>query len=221
MKKTMNGIEFREYFKQIESYFALKREQILLLSPEEFQLVDRFFQENVPVELILRGIDRFFEKKKKSRRKSRRPVFLTHVQTDIEEIIHDYNRKGIGSHLASGPTETEFVQEKLTIILHRLEKVSGNAKTPASKATEKIRPLLERAKEETMEEIETELEAISKVANNEIFDTLDPEIERKVEERIRTILEQTDHSISKDIENRFKTDTALEMLGFPVISLYT
>lgn len=220
LKKTMSDTEFQEYFKQIESYFALKREQVFLLSPEEFEVVDHFFRRNVPVELVLRGIDRFFEKKKKSRRKSRRPVFLTHVQSDIEEIVGDYSRKGVGSHLASGPTETEFVLERLTTILRRLEKVTGNAKIPASKAAEKISPLLERAKMETMEVIETELEAISTVANNEIFDTLDPDIEQKVAERIRTILEQTGHSISEDIQERFKTDTTLEMLGVPVISLY-
>lgn len=217
----MSDTEFRKYFNQIESYFALKREQVLLLSPEEFQVVDHFFQEKVPVELVLRGIDRFFEKKKKSRRKSKRPVFLTHIQTDIEEIVTDYSRKGIGSHMVSSPTETEFILEKLTAILNRLEKVTGNVKIPASKAAEKIRPLLKRAKEETMEKIENELEAISAVAKNEIFDTLDPEIGQKVEQRVRTILAQTGHAVSEDIQERFKTDTTFEMLGFPVISLYT
>ncbi len=199
----------------------MKREQLLLLSPEEFQVVDHFFQEKVPVELILRGIDRFFEKKKKSRRKSRRTVFLTHIQTDIEEIVGDYRRKGIGSHLASGPTETEFIREKLSTILKRLQNVNGNAKAPAASAAKEIAPLLERAENETMEEIEAALETISAVAKNEIFDTLDPDIERKVEERIRTIMEQAGHSISEEIQERFKTDTTFEMLGFPVISLYT
>ncbi|MCK5878455.1 MAG: hypothetical protein KAH24_01655 [Holophagae bacterium] len=217
----MSDVEFREYFNQIESYFALKREQVLLLSPEEFQVVEHFFQEKVPIELVLRAIDRFFEKKKKSRRKSKRPVFLTHIQADIEEIVTDYSRKGIGSHLAFSPTETEFVVERLTAVLNRLEKVSGNAKVPASKAAEKLHPLLERAKKETMEEIEKELEAIWTVAKKEIFDTLDPEIGQKVEQRVRTILEQTGHSVSEDIQKRFKTDTTFEMLGFPVISLYT
>jgi len=217
----MSDVEFREYFNQIESYFALKREQVLLLSPEEFQVVEHFFQEKVPIELVLRAIDRFFEKKKKSRRKSKRPVFLTHIQADIEEIVTDYSRKGIGSHLAFSPTETEFVVERLTAIMNRLEKVSGNAKVPASKAAEKLHPLLERAKKETMEEIEKELEAIWTVAKKEIFDTLDPEIGQKVEQRVRTILEQTGHSVSEDIQERFKTDTTFEMLGFPVISLYT
>ena len=217
----MSDAEFREYFNQIESYFALKREQVLLLSPEEFQVVEHFFQEKVPAELVLRAIDRFFEKKKKSRRKSKRPVFLTHIQADIEEIVTDYSRKGIGSHLAFSSTETEFVVERLTAILNRLEKVSGNAKVSASKAAEKLHPLLERAKKETMEEIEKELEAIWTVAKKEIFDTLDPEIGQKVEQRVRTILEQTGHSVSEDIQERFKTDTTFEMLGFPVISLYT
>ncbi len=216
----MNASEFQKYFKQIESYFALKREQVLLLSPEEFEIVDHFFQKKVPVELVLRGIDRFFDKKKRSRRKSRRPVFLTHVRADIEEIVSDYNRKGIGSHLVSGPTETEFVLDRLTTILNRLNKVTGTARAPALRAADKINPLMERVKEETMEAIETELEAISRVANNEIFDTLDPDIEQKVAERIRTILEQTGHTVSEEIQERFKTDTTLEILGFPVLSLY-
>ncbi|NOZ13460.1 MAG: hypothetical protein GXO69_07405 [Acidobacteria bacterium] len=217
----MSDTEFREYFTRIESYFALKREQLLLLSPEEFRIVEDFFQQGVPVELILRGIDRFFEKKKKRRRKSRRTVFLTHIQQDIEEIAGDYKRKGIGSHLVSGPTETEFVLEKLNGILEKLKNTGEKTKPAAEHAETKIRPLLDRARQETMEEIEKELESIYSVAKNEIFATLDPEIEQKVEERIRTILEQTGHNISPEIRERFKTETTLEMLGFPVISIYT
>ncbi len=217
----MSDTDFRKYFSRVESYFALKREQILLLSPEEFELVEQFYRKNVPVKLILRGIDRFFEKKKKNRRKRRRPVFLTHVQADIEEVIADYSRKGIGSHIANAPTETEFIRERLNTLISRLNTVSGPAKKIAVKAAAEISPLLERAKEEPMEEIETALEAISSFAKKEIFDTLDPEIEQKVNEKMQIILSQTGHSISKEIEARFKTDTTFEMLGFPVISLYT
>ncbi len=217
----MNDIEFREYFTRIESYFALKREQLLLLSPEEFQIVEYFFQQEIPVELVLRGIDRFFEKKKKRKRKTRRTVFLTHIQQDIEEIAGDYKRKGIGSHLAAGPTETEFILDKLHEILEKLNKVNANIKPVAKHAETEIRPLLKRAREETMEEIEKELERIYSVAKNDIFATLNPEIEQKVEERIQTILEQTGHDISPDIRERFKTETTLEILGFPVISIYS
>ena len=124
--------------------------------------------------VLFRAIDRFFEKKKKSRRKSKRPVFLTHIQADIEEIVTDYSRKGIGSHLAFSPTETEFVVERLTAIMNRLEKVSGNAKVPASKAAEKLHEILEKSIAEMSQEDKKNMGDVEPQINAQIKRVINP-----------------------------------------------
>lgn len=217
----MNNAEFRAYFDRIESYFAVKRQQVLLLSPEEYELVEKWFVDQVPVELVIRGIDRFFEKKKKSTRKSHRQVFLTHVAAEVEDIVADYNKKGVGSYLATGPTETQFIVEKLNAIMFQLERVDNRVQALAKDTLQQIAPLLAIAEEETFQEIESRLECIADVAKDKIFDTLDPELERQIEDRIQTILDQSGHPIADSIKERFRIETLLEILKFPALTLYS
>ena len=75
----MDEVVFKKYFSDIESYFALKREQILLLSPEEYTVIRDYFEKGIELKIIFKGIDIFFDKKKKLKRNIQRTYFLTHI----------------------------------------------------------------------------------------------------------------------------------------------
>jgi hypothetical protein len=53
-----------EYFRVIEDYFLQKRGNPMLLSPKEWVLIREWQEAGIPQEVVLRGIDRAFEKKK-------------------------------------------------------------------------------------------------------------------------------------------------------------
>ncbi|HSE43521.1 MAG TPA: hypothetical protein VLH08_22365 [Acidobacteriota bacterium] len=53
-----------EYFRVIEEYFLQKRGNPMLLSPKEWVLIREWQEAGIPQEVVLRGIDRAFEKKK-------------------------------------------------------------------------------------------------------------------------------------------------------------
>jgi len=216
----MSDAEFRAYFNRIESYFALKRGQALLLSPEEFQVVEALYHREVPLPVVLRGIDRFFEKRKKRRRASRRQVFLTHVVDDIEEVAADFARKGVGAHRVSGPTETEFIRERLDAIRSALAAVAEPFEALAAEVIERIDGLHEAAESRTMDEIEGELEQLAALAQGQIFDRLDPEITRRVDAEIADLQRRTGRSIEPEILERFRTERVLDLVGFPAITLY-
>lgn len=217
----MTDAEFRGFFNRVESYFALKRGQAAMLSPEEFELVEDLYQRKIQLELVLRGIDRFFEKKKKARRKStRRTVFLTHVMEDIEEVVTDAARKGVGSHIASGPTETEFMEERLDDLLSSLKDTAPDIRAIADEAAGKLRALKERADELTMDDMESELETVYQFSRNQISDKLNPETMEAVEAEVEELAARAGRDITPDILERFKEERLLAALHFPVITLF-
>ncbi len=221
MKKTMTEDEFRAYFNRVESYFALKRKQAIMLSPEEFELVEDLYKRGVRLELVLRGIDRFFEKKKKSTRKAgRRPVFLTHVLDDIESVVADYDRKGVGSHLAAGPTETEFMVERLNNLLHALQHTDPTVQPIADQVSERITVLRNSADSLTMDEMEAELESVFQFSRKQISDKLNPETVKAVQDEVEELSRRAGSNIAADILARFQEERLLDALQFPVITLF-
>ncbi len=53
-----------EYFRVIEDHFLQKRGNPMLLSPKEWVLIREWYEASIPAEVVIRGIDRAFEKKK-------------------------------------------------------------------------------------------------------------------------------------------------------------
>lgn len=53
-----------EYFQSIESCFLLHRGSPLLLSPSDYRVARRWHQEGVPLDLVLRTLDEYFERRR-------------------------------------------------------------------------------------------------------------------------------------------------------------
>lgn len=215
-----NEIPFNEYFDSIESYFALKRDKVLMLSPEEFEVVEEFYNSNVQLKLVLKGIDLFFEKKKKSKRRTKRPYFLTHVKGEVETVVKDFAKKGVGSYYAEGPTETEFINEKVNELIERVNNSKNLPELLINTVTNKLKYMLELSDSKNMEEIERDLEEISMFAREKIFDILNNEAKIEIEEEIETLAEKAGKKIPVDVIERFKMELIFSKFEFPVISLF-
>ncbi|HJZ13095.1 MAG TPA: hypothetical protein VJ521_13145 [Acidobacteriota bacterium] len=63
-------IEEEEYFRVIEDYFLQKRGNPMLLSPKEWALISEWHALGIPREVVLRGIDRAFERREEEERSS-------------------------------------------------------------------------------------------------------------------------------------------------------
>ncbi len=214
---------FEEYFNKIETYFALKRDRAILLSPEEFEVVEHFYNEGAPLRVVFKGIDRFFEKKKKRKRKTNRIYFLTHIKDNIEEVWQDYKRKGTGSYLVSGESEKEFIEERVDEIVGMLENTHNALKALCLEVKDRLKGLKERADKLTLEEAESEMESILEFATNSIFDILNSElieVKEEVEEEINSLIKKLGKQVSPEVIDRFRKQVVFEKLNFPEISLF-
>jgi hypothetical protein len=65
---AMEGFNYFNYFTEIEEYFWRKRGAHLLVSPLDWAIVETWQKAGVPLEAVLKGIDRAFESWQRSRR---------------------------------------------------------------------------------------------------------------------------------------------------------
>lgn len=66
----MSGFNYFNYFTEIEEYFWRKRGAHLLVSPLDWAIVETWQKTGIPLNVVLRGIDRAFESYARSRRGS-------------------------------------------------------------------------------------------------------------------------------------------------------
>src|SRR5579863_6752139 len=66
----MPGLNYFNYFTEIEEHFWRKRGAHLLVSPLDWAILETWQKSEIPLEAVLRGIDRAFESYSRSRRGS-------------------------------------------------------------------------------------------------------------------------------------------------------
>lgn len=70
----MDGWNYFNYFTEIEEYFWKKRGAHLLVSPLDWAIMEAWQRAGVPLDAVLKGIDRAFESYQRSRRGAGKPL---------------------------------------------------------------------------------------------------------------------------------------------------
>ena len=70
----MDRWNYFNYFTEIEEYFWKKRGAHLLVSPLDWAIMEAWQKAGVPLEAVLKGIDRAFESYQRSRRGAGKPA---------------------------------------------------------------------------------------------------------------------------------------------------
>jgi len=89
------------YFTEIEEYFWKKRGTALLLSTLDWALIDTWKEARIPLEAVLKGIDRAFEKHDARRRKTRKVNSLAYCQQEVLAAVEEKQRAML-PHPSSG-----------------------------------------------------------------------------------------------------------------------
>lgn len=122
----MNGEE--DYFRLIEEYFLQRRGNPVLLNPKEWALIREWYEKNIPQEVILRAIDRGFEKKEDDDKTSLSlRYFKRLVKSEHKRYLKSMEGK-IPIQVETAP-DTRSVQEFLTLLLDTLHNSSDKART--------------------------------------------------------------------------------------------
>ena len=90
------------YFTEIEEYFWKKRATSLLLSTLDWALIDSWKEAQIPLDAVLKGIDRAFEKYDARRHKMRKVNSLAYCQQAVLEAAQEQQRVTLQHSSAGG-----------------------------------------------------------------------------------------------------------------------
>ncbi len=122
-------IEEEEYFRMIEEHFLQKRGNPMLLNPKEWSLIHEWYDQSIPEQVILRAIDRAFEKKLEDRL----PLSLRYAGRLVKSEHKKYVKSLEGKEQTKEP-EARNVGEYLERLAENLEKSSLQAKKSENRA---------------------------------------------------------------------------------------
>ena len=112
----MDSWNYFNYFTEIEEYFWKKRGAHLLVSPLDWAIMEAWQKAGVPLEAVLKGIDRAFESYGRSRRGAGKPLKSIAYCTDaVLEAAEEQSEAAAGKTPASkpGPQKEPFSREEL------------------------------------------------------------------------------------------------------------
>lgn len=145
----MDGWNYFNYFTEIEEYFWKKRGAHLLVSPLDWAIMEAWQKAGVPLEAVLKGIDKAFESYQRSRRGAGKALKSLAYCTDaVLEAAEEKQEAAAGSWPkgSSATTETFSREEIKTYFAKNMEKLTQAAAKSSAKLPELAARLTEIAK---------------------------------------------------------------------------
>ena len=167
------------YFTEIEEYFWKKRGTALLVSTLDWALIDSWKESQIPLEAVLKGIDRTFEKYDAKKRKVRAVNSLAYCQQEVLAAAQETQR----NTPATAATGEPFPREELTRFFgtnaEAVEKaasiLAGQNRSESAATFRQIASSLRELAEASASETAVNLEDVERrltVLEDKIFSTL-------------------------------------------------
>jgi hypothetical protein len=143
----MDPFNYFNYFTEIEEYFWRKRGAHLLVSPLDWAILETWQKADIPVTVVLRGIDRAFESWERSRRAAggRQLKSLAYCVDAVLDAASEAQEAAAGSGpetKSSRPKEEPFSREELRRYFERnvkrLREAADKQKRIAVKAVQNL-----------------------------------------------------------------------------------
>lgn len=126
----MAGFNYFNYFTEIEEYFWRKRGAQLLISPLDWAILESWQKAEIPLEAVLKGIDRAFESYARSRRGSGKLLkSLAYCVDAVMEAAAEAREVAVGSAPRARILQAAepFSRDELQDYLRRLGEKCGRA----------------------------------------------------------------------------------------------
>lgn len=111
------------YFTEIENAFCARRNAPLLLSPLDFEKIAGWYDAKIPVEVIINGINRYFEKLEKRKTPLRRAICLSFAEDQVLKCLEEFRQSRIGA--AAGLADTDDGARKKKFLVYLEEKIES------------------------------------------------------------------------------------------------
>jgi hypothetical protein len=237
----MDGWNYFNYFTEIEEYFWKKRGAHLLVSPLDWAIMETWQKAGVPLEAVLKGIDRAFESYGRSRRGAGRPLKSLAYCTDaVLEAAEESQEVAAGSASKRGRVKAAetFSREDLKAYFvrnaARLEKGAENQQAEKPELASRLKELAQGLEDSKavldvpgafdLEDLERRLtvldEKLHAVLMSQSNDELMLRIRREVDGQLAPYRRKMRAEQLALVEKQYVQKRLLEEFGLPRLSLY-
>lgn len=204
------------YFTEIEQFYQSRRESFTLLSTLDWVLIENWKEQGVPLEIVLKGIDRAFSRAK------RRINSLAYCIRAVEEVIHEQK-----DARTERPEQSQFSTEETRKYLEDLAVKTAAVSTAFPEFAFKIEALADavrtldatnfRDSEQTLNALEDRLLAILRVAAEE---NVLIEVRRDVDSELGPFRSTMTTEQLAMLEHQLQRRKLLERYNVPRLSLF-
>jgi len=224
------------YYAAVEKHFVALRGSPLFISPREWQLIDRWRQQQIPLRVVKQGLDRAFE-----RRKPNRPIRrLSYCRQTVEANYRRFREAVAGSRSVDEPNGTDptDVQAYLSRLKGELaraaEKVDAARQPLVDAIDDAVRRLEALASQHShqahqgegmgLEEIEQELDAVEESLLEAAESILKPEDRQRCLDEAERLLQDYRARMPSDVFESASRAAYLKrvrsIFGLPPLSLF-
>ena len=194
-----------EYFRLIEDYFLQKRGNPMLLSPKEWVLIREWYEQEIPSEVVIRGIDRAFEKKKDADTEITSLMYCKRiVKSEFKRHLKSMEGTGdsatAGRHLEPPPADVEQYLERLSVQL------SESARKASENGNDALAQMLQLKEASLRNGVLSEFRTNSSMNRERVEEKLTG-IEKELEQLLLQLVPANDIA-------RYKEDSMRELKSF-------
>jgi hypothetical protein len=225
-------LNYFNYFSEIEETFIRRRGKNLFLSPLDWALMESWQEREVPLHIILRGIEKVFDNYDKSKKK-RTVKSLAFCSEEIEAQYEEWLETQVGKN--GGETiETdegeEFSDDSMREQLNNISAELRNAKAKANyvlaQTIERVINRLQEIKESftDAEKLEEDLTHLEKILDESLLIDSDKELLEKLKTETTKDLQTYKKTMEMEVYQRTFDLLLLKKLrleaGIPRLSLF-
>jgi hypothetical protein len=236
----MDGWNYFNYFTEIEEYFWKKRGAHLLVSPLDWAIMEAWQKAGVPLDAVLKGIDRAFESYGRSRRATKPLKSLAYCTDAVLEAAEEQLAAASGKAPSAkrGPRTEAFSRGELTKYFARnvakLKHAAQNGRQaqPAlatalrevAGSVESAARLLETPEMLDLEDLERRLtvldEKLEAALTSHATEELMLRIRRELDGQLATYRRKMKAEQLALVEKQYVQKRLLEEFGLPRLSLF-
>ncbi len=221
-------MNYFNYFTEIEVHFQQARQSgVFLLSPLDWALIETWKQADIPLEAVLRGIDRAFEKWHKRKRKFKMVNSLAYCS---QEVLDATREMADGrSDERKSPANSGFEAERLAAYFEEnaaAVREAGDSETHTAVANS-LTQLGEAARAASLDELEAIEQRLSVLEGKLVAaaqQALSEELLLEIRQQMDSQLAPYRRKMSADqidrLERQFIQRVSLERAGLPRLSLF-
>ena len=224
-------MNYFNYFSEIEELFIRRRGRNLLLSPLDWALIETWQEREVPLHIILRGIERIFDSVDKQPARKRTVKSLLYCKEEIEAQYAEWLERQVGKNgQAQSPKPHESSLFSGEAIAAHLEKVSLEIKSAKEKAEgdwqttlEKILSRLAELKLQShaAERLENDLEKLDALIDESLLRNFEIEkLKAEIEKQIASYKNKMEREVYQRTFDLMLLKRLREQAEIPRLSLF-